>query len=258
MTTYAVLGSVAFLASLLTFFSGFGLGTLLTPVFILFFPVDVAIALTAIVHFVNNLFKLILVGRQADGTVVWRFGFPAVLAALFGAWCLLQLSDLPPLFDYQLASKQVDVSPVKFIIGCLLILFALLEILPALQKIRFSRNKLILGGLLSGFFGGISGHQGALRSMFLIKTGLSKESFIATGVVIAILVDLTRLSVYSSHFVTSGLGASWPLVLCTSLFAIAGAYTGNKLLRKVTLTFVQRLVGLLLVIIGLLLAAGLI
>ncbi len=258
MIAYAVLGLVAFLASLLTFFSGFGLGTLLTPVFILFFPVDVAIALTAVVHFVNNLFKLVLVGRHADKSVLWRFGLPAVLAALLGAWCLLQISELPPLFDYSLASKQVDVSPVKFIIGCLLIIFALLEILPAFQKIQFGRNKLILGGLLSGFFGGLSGHQGALRSMFLIKTGLSKEAFIATGVFIAIMVDLTRLSVYSSHFATSGLGTSWPLVVSTSFFAIAGAYTGNKLLRKVTLTFIQRLVGLLLIIIGLLLAAGVI
>jgi acyl-CoA reductase-like NAD-dependent aldehyde dehydrogenase len=39
-----------------------------------------------------------------------------------------------------------------------------------------------VGGLLSGFFGGLSGHQGALRSVFLLRAGLTKESFIATGV----------------------------------------------------------------------------
>ncbi len=47
---------VAFLTSILTFFSGFGLGTILMPVFALFFPVEVAIALTSVVHFSNNLF----------------------------------------------------------------------------------------------------------------------------------------------------------------------------------------------------------
>jgi uncharacterized membrane protein YfcA len=55
---------VALLASLLTFFSGFGLGTILTPVMVFFFPIEVAIALTGVVHFTNNIFKLILGGKK--------------------------------------------------------------------------------------------------------------------------------------------------------------------------------------------------
>lgn len=51
----------AFFTAILTFFSGFGLGTILTPVFMIFFPVDLAIALTGVVHFFNNIFKLVLV-----------------------------------------------------------------------------------------------------------------------------------------------------------------------------------------------------
>ena len=46
----------AFLTAILTFFSGFGLGTILMPVFAIFFPIDIAIALTGVVHFANNLF----------------------------------------------------------------------------------------------------------------------------------------------------------------------------------------------------------
>ena len=70
------------LASGLTLFSGFGLGTILTPVFALFFPVTTAVAMTAIVHLANNLFKIGLVGRDADWRVVARFGLPAALAAI--------------------------------------------------------------------------------------------------------------------------------------------------------------------------------
>ena len=80
--TYLVVCSVALVASGLTFFSGFGLGTLLLPAFALFFPVEHAVALTAVVHFLNNLFKLALVGRHADRRVVVRFGIPAILAAV--------------------------------------------------------------------------------------------------------------------------------------------------------------------------------
>lgn len=59
-----IISLAAFFTAVLTFFSGFGLGTILTPVFVLFFPIDVAIALTGVVHFSNNLFKIALVGRN--------------------------------------------------------------------------------------------------------------------------------------------------------------------------------------------------
>ena len=77
-------------------------------------------------------------------------------------------------------------------------IFALLDLIPYLSKLEFGKDKLPLGGILSGFFGGLSGHQGALRSAFLIKAGLSKESFIATGIVVSMFIDFTRLSVYAS------------------------------------------------------------
>lgn len=53
----------ALFVAILTFFSGFGLGTILTPLFMIFSQVDLAIALIGVVHFFNNVFKLILVGK---------------------------------------------------------------------------------------------------------------------------------------------------------------------------------------------------
>ena len=69
---YVVVCAVALVVSALTLFSGFGLGTLLMPAFALFFPVPVAIAATAVVHLANNVFKVALVGRRADWSVVVR------------------------------------------------------------------------------------------------------------------------------------------------------------------------------------------
>ena len=64
---------------------------------------------------------------------------------------------------------------------------------PRFAAMAFGRNYLSLGGCISGFFGGLSGHQGAFRSMFLLKAGIGKEQFIATGVVLAVMVDLARM-----------------------------------------------------------------
>ncbi len=248
---------VAFLAAILTFFSGFDLGTLLTPVFLLFFPVDLAIARTGVVHFFNNLFKIILVGKQANKAVLLRFGVPAVIFAFIGAWVLLQIPDSQPLYTYTLFDKIREVTPIKLIIGKLLFVFALMDLVPVIKRVQFGKNKLPIGGALSGFFGGLSGHQGALRSAFLIKAGLSKEAFIGTAVVVSTVVDFTRLSVYASGFASAGLANNTTLILCAIGAAIAGAYLGNKLLKKVTLHFLQVTVAIMLLFISVALGSGL-
>lgn len=248
----------AFVTAILTFFSGFGLGTILTPVFMLFFPVDLAIALTGVVHFFNNIFKIILVGRNADRAVLIRFGIPAVIAAFIGAWVLLHIPDSQPLFDYTLFGKIFEVYPVKLIISVLLIIFATMDLIPYFSKLQFGREKLPLGGVLSGFFGGLSGNQGALRSAFLIKAGLTKEAFIGTAVVVSTFVDFTRLSVYATRFAKSGLSDNIMLVVFAILAAISGAYIGNKLLKKVTIKYIQILIAIMLIIVSLALGSGLI
>jgi uncharacterized membrane protein YfcA len=248
----------AFFTAILTFFSGFGLGTILTPVFMIFFPVDLAIALTGVVHFFNNIFKLVLVGRHADKLVLLRFGIPAVVAAIVGSWLLLNITEWEPLFTYPLGERVISVDPMKFIVSVLLLIFALIDLIPYFNKLQFDKNKLPLGGLLSGFFGGLSGNQGALRSAFLIKAGLSKEAFVGTAVVVSTFVDFTRLSVYATRFTTSGLTENLLLVASATTSAIVGAYIGNKLLKKVTFRFIQVFVGVLLIFLSLALGAGLI
>jgi uncharacterized protein len=140
----------------------------------------------------------------------------------------------------------------------LLLFFFLLEVLPVLRKIEFGGNRLIIGGLLSGFFGGLAGIQGDFRSAFLIKSGLSKEAFIATGVIIASLVDITRLSVYASRLASSGLSRNLVLLVSVTLAAIAGAFAGKKLLKKVRFRNVHILVAVMLVIISIGLGTGII
>jgi uncharacterized protein len=248
----------AFLVSMLTFFSGFGLGTILTPVFAIFFPIDLAIALTGVVHFFNNVFKTFLVGKNADKTVLIRFGIPAVIASLIGAWLLLRLSSLPSLFQYQINEHVYKVTPVKAIIAILLIIFAIVEIIPSQKKVEFNRNKLAVGGFLSGFFGGLSGLQGAIRSAFLVKSGMSKEAYIGSVVLISIFIDITRLSVYATKFLKSSLIDNLALLISAVLAAMTGAFIGNKLLKKITLNFIQKLVAVMLVIISLAIGSGLI
>jgi uncharacterized membrane protein YfcA len=254
-------GACAFLAAGLTMYSGFGLGTLMLPVFALFLPVELAVVATALVHGANNVFKVSLLGRHADREVVLKFGIPAILAAVFGAMALGYLVRLDDHVTVNVNEVEVsDITPVKILIGLLMIGFALFELLPRFRNLEFDRRYLPVGGLLSGFFGGLSGHQGALRSAFLAKAGLTTERFVGSNAVIGFLVDLTRITVYVGLFAVAGAAtdvSAWPLVITGSLAAFAGVLLGKRYLHKVTMRSVQTLVGALLFGVGLALLLGL-
>ncbi|MBP9865485.1 MAG: sulfite exporter TauE/SafE family protein [Candidatus Omnitrophica bacterium] len=247
----------SFFASLLTLFSGFGLGTLLMPVFALFFPLPLAIGMTAVVHLANNLFKLFLLGKFADKEIVMRFGLPAIASAYLGAWCLNGFSILKPIFYYTIGTKTAEITYLNLVLAGLMVLFALVEMLPFFKGLAFDKKYLGLGGVLSGFFGGLSGHQGALRSAFLIRCNLTKETFIGTGVVIACLIDFTRLFAYGSRY-NNFRAEHLPLLITAILAAFLGAWLGNRYLKKTTLNNIQLLVAIMLLVIASLLALGLI
>jgi uncharacterized membrane protein YfcA len=252
--TLIVIPTVALGASLLTLISGFGLGTLLLPVFAVFFPLEVAILLTAVVHLLNNLFKLGLLGRRIHWPTVLRFGLPGIVGAYAGAQLMRSLGERTALFQGVLHA----VDPLDMTIAALMLVFGLFELSKTLNSLSLPPKWMVPGGLLSGFFGGLSGHQGALRSMFLLRTGLTKEAFIATGVAIACLVDLTRLPTYLNGGMLGTLRDEWPLLLASALAAFAGAWWGKKLIPKVTMRGVQLVVsGLMLAIAGML-AGGII
>jgi uncharacterized membrane protein YfcA len=249
---------VAFLAAGLTLFSGFGLSTLLMPVLAIFLPIEEAIAITAIVHFLNNVLKLVLLGRYADKQVVVKFGLPALVSAFLGAWVLGFLVDQASLVEYHLFNREFHVKPVKLTVGILLAVFTLSELAFTDGTISLDKKYLPVGGFMSGFFGGLSGHQGALRSAFLIKSGLSKESFLGSGVVIACLVDLARIAVYGVSFRSLTTENHLLLLVSVTASAFGGTWLGNQFAQKITIHTIQEIVSILVLGIAVGLGIGMI
>ncbi len=254
---------VAFGAAMLTFFSGFGLGTILLPVFALFFPIEIAIAMTAIVHLLNNVFKLFLIWGHIDKNIVVKFAISAAVFAFLGALVLKIMSADAVFYTFKLFNHQFNGTLLKLIIGFLMIIFAFIELNKKLQNISFPKKYLPIGGALSGFFGGLSGHQGALRSMFLIRSGLTKEAFIATGIATAVIIDISRLTVYGTSFFTKHTSfimhpQATQMIVFACLSAFLGSYIGQKLLKKVTLEIVNKVVGIMILLTAFLLIFGII
>ena len=260
---YIIVSLAALVVAALTLFSGFGLGTLLMPVFAIFFPIELAVAATAVVHLANNIFKIILVGKRANLRVVALFAIPASLAAMLGAYLLVYVQNIDIIYSYNLGAHVMSTTPVKIVIGVLVVFFGLLELLPFFKRIQLPKKMVPVGGILSGFFGGLSGHQGALRTAFLIRLGMPKEVYVGTIVVSAVIVDIFRLAVYGITFYsmhTSILNGSdvKAMIIAGIVAAFVGSFIGSRLLKKITLNVINKIVGIMLLALGSALALGIV
>lgn len=261
--SYVIVIAVALLVSALTLFSGFGLGTLLMPVFALFFPLEIAIAATAVVHLANNIFKLFLVGAWANARMVLRFAVPAAVAAVGGALVLNEIQGIEPLFVYDLGSRRCSITTVKLIVAVIIGSFTVIELLPGFKKVAFSERLVPLGGVLSGFFGGLSGHQGALRTAFLVRAGMEKKAFLGTVVVAAVVVDVSRLCVYGLTYFGKSFGVlrsegEVKLVVVATLAAFVGSFVGARLVKKITMESIHSIVAVMLLLVAIALGSGII
>lgn len=225
---------VTFLISAVTLLTGFGVGTVLTPTFTLFYDVKTAVFLVSIVHLANNALKLGLFAKHIHKEVLWRFGAVSVAGAVAGS--LLQ----------GILSGPV----VRIALSLFLIVSGAGEFLPKNLTLRFPRGIDILGGFLSGFMGGMIGNQGAIRSAYLLNYNLSKEAFIATATVIAIVIDLSRIPVYlleqSAQFDQAG-----PQLAILIVIAFAGTLAGRRLLRLISLEKFRATVSVFILVFGL-------
>jgi uncharacterized protein len=230
-----------FLGALATFFTGFGLNTILVPVFMIYFDAPLAVLMAGIVHLCNNILKVALTARSINWNLFRNFGLPALLFAFIGAQLLNTVKD----------TIGPQLTPV---FGGIFILFALLELFNWKLPLQ-GPWAMRIGGILSGFFGGFSGHQGALRALFLSKLKMKPIVFVATTAFISLLVDLTRVSVYFSGSWFSNYYPTYIMLYCVPS-ALAGTLIGRKYIQKVNHAKLSIIVGVALLAMGLTMVLG--
>lgn len=231
--------AAAFISASLTLMTGFGLGTILTPVFLIFHDVKIAILIVAIVHLANNLLKVSLFRGQVNLAILKRFGALTLAGALIGAFF----------------QGKMDSSAVKVLLGLSLIFLGVKEVSGFGGKLRIPRKIDYIGGFLSGLLGGFVGNQGAIRSAYLLNYDIPKETFVATAAVIATVVDVTRIPVYIMNN-KDAIDHSLPLLATVVTSAFAGTLAGKNLLKKVSLETFKVYISISVILVGLLLTGG--
>ncbi|MEW6410798.1 MAG: sulfite exporter TauE/SafE family protein [Nitrospirota bacterium] len=227
---------VAFLSAAMTLMTGFGLGTILTPVFLIFYDVKIAILIVAVVHLMNNLLKVSLFSRDISLDILKRFGGFTLIGAFIGAFL----------------QSEMDSSGVKILLGIALIFLGLKEATEFGEKLRIPQKIDFIGGFLSGLLGGFVGNQGAIRSAYLLNYNIPKETFVATAAIIASVVDITRIPVYIYNN-RDALTGNLILLLTTTASAFIGTFAGKRFLKKISLKTFKIYVAAMIVIIGILL-----
>ena len=224
---------IVFSAAVLALFSGFGVGTILTPVFMLFFDIKLAIFFVAIIHLLNNLLKLVLFRKYIDFGILKRFGLAALVGSFIGAFGQIYMVNVA----------------LKHIIGFVLIFLGVQEWFPSKSQLRLPKSIDPVGGFLSGLLGGLIGNQGAIRSAFLLNYEISKEVFIATGVVLACLIDAVRIPVYWLSYAQTN-ASFWSPLIPLIIFSFLGTLVGKSLLKHFSISQFRKFVATLIVLIG--------
>jgi uncharacterized protein len=229
-----VLGVVAIVAGAVAAVSGFGIGSLLTPLLLLSMPAAHAVAVLAIPHAVATTIRWLRLRADVDPRTFRQFGIASAVGGLAGAVLQSRLS-----------------SPILTLVLAVLLLSAGASEL-ARRRIPLPQTPFwrLLGGTLSGFFGGLVGNQGGIRAAALLGFQLQPRQLVATATASALLVDLARVPVY---FASAGrvIAESTPLWLAASVGVTIGTFLGVPVLSRIPEGTYRRLVGALLVLLGL-------
>ena len=213
--------------------SGFGIGSLLTPLLALQVGTKTAVAAVSVPHLLGTGIRFWLLRGSLDRAVLWRFGVMSAAGGLAGA--LLNASAPSP--------------ALTAVLGALLVLAGAAQLTGQANRWQFHGSVAWVAGALSGFFGGLVGNQGGIRSAALLGFGLPKERFVATATAIALFVDAARMPVYVA-VQRRQVAAVWPLVLLATVGVVGGTLVGERLLERVSAVRFKQIVGTAILLLG--------
>jgi uncharacterized membrane protein YfcA len=213
--------------------SGFGIGSLLTPLLSIKFGTKIAIAAVVVPHFIGTFIRFWILRSKIDKQVFIHFGIASIIGGLIGA----------------LLFWKTTAPALTLIFGLILIFASLMEFTGLAQKLRLGKTLALIGGAISGFLGGLVGNQGGIRSAALLSFNIDRETFVATATAIGLVVDVIRMPVY---FVTQGkeIIINSKYIIVATIGVIIGTWIGIKFLKKIPKDIFRLTVATLILFLG--------
>jgi uncharacterized protein len=213
--------------------SGFGIGSLLTPLLVLSMPTQHAVAILALPHAWATGIRLARLRSDVHLPTFRQFGLASAAGGLAGA--LLQ--------------PRLGSSVLTLVLAILLFVSGTTQLLGRPVPLPETPVWRLLGGTLSGLFGGLVGNQGGIRAAALLGFRLTPAQIVATATASALLVDLARVPIY---LLSTGpiVRRSALLLLVTAAGVTVGTFVGVPILRRIPEPIYRRLLGVLLILLS--------
>ncbi len=223
----------ALLAGGIASLSGFGIGSILTPLLATVLGTKLAVAVVSVPHLLGTGLRFWLIRRHVDRRVLLSFGLASASGGLAGALLHVWLRG----------------AVLGYILGGLLVFAGISGLTGLTTRVRLGRSAGFVAGALSGGFGGLVGNQGGIRSAALLGFDIPKEAFVATATAIALLVDAFRMPVYAATQWREVIIA-WPLLALATAGVVAGTLLGQPVLRRIPGQAFRAVVALIILALG--------
>lgn len=213
--------------------TGFGTSTVLVPVLSLKFPFTQTLLFVGIIHLFGDIWKMVFFKKGINWRLILLFGLPGMVMSFVSAKMVTGIA--PEILER--------------LLGIFLVLYVLFIFYKPGWKLRENNLTAVSGGVLSGFFQGLFGVGGAIRSLFLTTFDLNKSIFIFTSGAIGFLVDSSRLISYRQ----SGINLDdfgWTLLVISVILSLTAAYLAKKTVSFIPQNKFRTLVAVFLLLVG--------
>jgi uncharacterized membrane protein YfcA len=202
-------------------------------------PTAHAVAILAIPHAIATCIRWLRLRSEVHWPTFRQFGIASAGGGMAGAALQSRLGS--PILTGVLAS--------------LLLLAGIAELAERRVPLPQTPFWRLLGGTLSGVFGGLVGNQGGIRAAALLGFQLPPRQLVATATASALLVDAARVPIY---FVSAGevIARATHLWVAASVGVTIGTFLGVPVLTRIPAPIYRRLLGGLLVLLGVALFAA--
>lgn len=222
-----------FIAATVGTTTSFGTATFMVPVLTFFYPLDVALLFTGIIHWFGNIWKMVFFHSGFRWKLILLFGLPGIVASYVGAMLVPDISE----------------TIVLRLLGGFFIVYVIFLLTHQTWKIRASTPNAMIGGMLSGVSAGLFGVGGAIRAAFLSAYHLEKAVFIFTAGVIGLFIDSGRIIEYIRSDVTFTNPLWLALAFCLPA-SLLGGYVGKRLTGRIPERKFRLVIGIVLLLIG--------
>jgi uncharacterized membrane protein YfcA len=213
--------------------SGFGIGSILTPLLAAWVGTKLAVALVSIPHFIGTALRFAVIRQHVNRSVLWSFGITSAAGGLIGAVLHVCLRSVV----------------LGYVLGVLLVFAGITGLSGLASRMRFGRSTGMFAGALSGMFGGLVGNQGGIRSAALLGFDLKRDEFVATATAIALLVDVFRMPVYAvSQF--GQMATQWPIMAVATVGVVIGTLSGKWMLSRIPQSVFRLMVACIVLALG--------